>query len=268
MSKDHFRNNFWPLGRIAWLVLAASLSVPAAYGETSLQSQSKMKSVEPRKIVRTVESIYSIFQGEKTAGSEKVTRDDYNDNSVRFRSEIELQFQQDATTILISDMVLEEETFFPISFEMTKKILREDLDVTLATHIEWYSNVAVIHKTTPGGADTSRVILPAGVAVIDINVAHHLFVPLYWYDTDAAGVQSFNVVDPWTTKTISATLRLQTQEMIEVNGSKIETERYEFVRAPQTFKVYVDAKGRIVKLDQGFFMYELSEWSETVGQAE
>jgi len=250
------------------LVIAASLSAPTADGETSQQSQSKMKTVEPRKIVRTVESLYSVFQGEKAAGSEKVTRDDYNDNSVRFRSEIELHFQQDVITILNSDMVLEEETFFPISFEITKKILREDLDVTLTTHIEWYSNFAVILKIAPGGVDTSRVILPTGAAVIDINVAHHLFVPLYWYDTAAAGVQSFSVVDPWTTKAIAATLRLQTQETIEVNGAKIETERYEFVRAPQTFKVYVDAKGRIVKLDQGFFVYELAEWSESLAQEE
>jgi len=268
MLKDHFRRSIRPSGRIGWLVLAASLSVPAAYGETSQQSQLKMKSVEPRKIVRTVELRYSIFQGEKAVGSEKVTRNDYNDNSVRFRSEIELRFQHDVNTILTSDMVLEEETFFPISFEMTKKILREDLDVSLATHIEWYSNLAVIHKTAPGGVDTSRVVLPAGAAVIDINVAHHLFVPLYWYDTDSGGVQSFDVVDPWTTKTVSATLRLQTQETIEVNGSEIETERYEFVRAPQTFKIYVDAKGRIVKLDQGFYRYELSEWSESLVREE
>jgi len=107
-------------------------------------------------------------------------------------------------------------------------------------------------------------VLPAGAAVVDMSVAHHMYIPLYWYDTESGGVQNFNIVDPISTKTYPATLRLQTKETIVVNGKDTETERYEFTRDKQTFKIYVDAGGRIVKLDQGFLVYELSEWSESL----
>ncbi|MGD8414566.1 MAG: hypothetical protein PVF33_10050, partial [Candidatus Latescibacterota bacterium] len=128
--------------------------------------------------------------------------------------------------------------------------------------------VAVVYKETPTRKDTLRVILPTGAAVNDVNAAHQLGIPIYWYDTEAGGVQSFNVVDPWTAKTITATLRFQTKDTVVVNGVEVETDRYEFVRAPQTFKIYVDDKNRIVKLDQGYFVYELADWSEVAGREE
>lgn len=262
MSNNRCRLSFWAIGTGAWAVASALVIAPRASGGTSENAQSQMKKVLPREVVRTVESSYDVYKGEDSIGSEKVTRYDYNDNSVQFRSEVELELQPGLQTKLHTDLVLEEETYFPISFEIAKELKSKDIDATLETSLDWFSNVAVVKKTTPSKTDTSRVVLPTGVAVIDVNVAHLLLVPLYWYDTDAGGVQIFNVVDPWNIKTSQSTLRWQTRDTVEVNGTEVQADRYEFVRTPQTFKVYVDTKGRIVKLDQGFLVYELSDWSE------
>jgi hypothetical protein len=232
------------------------------------QSQTKMKRIEPRQLVRTIESKYVVLQAGADIGWEKVSRDEYNDNTVEYRSVISLTFPHGGGVKIESQLALEEESYFPLSFEIEKQMGQGDVEYTIGARYEWFANVAVVYKITRGVADTSRVALPAGTAVMDMSVAHHLYVPLYWYDGEAGGVQSFNVVDPFSRKVSSATLRRQAAETVDVQIGQIEADRYEFSRDKQTFKVFVDADGRIVKVDQGFLVYELAEWSETVKQGE
>jgi hypothetical protein len=226
MSKNRFRHKLRPVIRTAAVVLLV-VSLPPAAGE-SAQSQTKMKSIEERQLVQTIQWKYAISQAGKQIGSEDVTLSKYSDNTVAFHSEISLQFQTGAITDIETDMVLEEETYFPISFEMTKQMTQGGVEFTLGARYEWFSNVAVIYRTSRGTPDTLQVILPTGAAVFDMSVAHHMYVPLYWYDTESGG----------------------------------------FTRDKQTFKIYVDAGGRIVKLDQGFLVYELSEWSQSLVREE
>ena len=245
------------------LVLAGLIALALAM---DAEAQTKMKRIEPRELVRTTESKYTVLQAGAEIGWEKISRDEYNDNTVEYRSDISLIFPHGAAIKIESRLVLEEESYFPLSFEIKKHMGQGDVEYTMGTRYEWFANVAVVHKFSRDVADTSRVVLPAGTAVVDMGVAHHLYVPLYWYDGEAGGVQSFNVVDPFSRKVSTATLRRQTAETVDVQSGQIEADRYEFSRDKQTFKVYVDAGGRIVKVDQGFLLYELAEWSETVVQ--
>jgi hypothetical protein len=262
MSGNRFKNELWAFVTAAGLGLLAVVVPPAAGEDPSAPSQSVMKTIEERRLVRTVQWKYDVLQAGEPIGSEAVTRSDYSDNSVQFESQVELAFQHGAQTAIATDLLLEEETFFPIRFEITRNTKQGDVEFAIGSHLEWFSNVAAVYKTSRGVSDTLHVVLPAGAAVVDMNVAHHLSIPLYWYDTQRGGVQNFNVVDPISAKIYPATLRLQTGETITVKGKETPTERYEFTREKLTFKVYVDAEGRIVKLDQGFLVYELSEWSE------
>ena len=245
-------------------LVLAGLSAPVLV--TDARSQTKMKRIEARELVRTIESKFVVLQAGDEIGWEKVSRDEYNDNSIEFRSDISLTFPHGAAIAIESRLALEEESYFPLSFEIKKHMGQGDVEYTVGARYEWFANVAVVYKFTRDVADTSRVVLPAGTAVVDMGVVHHLYVPLYWYDGEAGGVQSFNVVDPFTRKVSTATRRRQTAETIDVHGGQIEADRYEFSRDKQTFKVFVDADGRIVKVDQGFLVYELAEWSQTAVQ--
>jgi molybdopterin converting factor small subunit len=267
-SNDRYHSSRRPTGRAALLTAAGVLVLPAVLSGAAGQPATKMKPVERREIVRTVESRYAIYQGDEEVGSETALRNDFNDNSVQFLSESKTELAQGTKTEMKTDLVLEQESFFPMSYEMTKHVVRGDFEYEVHTRIEWFSNVAVAYKTSGGVLDTMRTVLPSGSAVLDMSLAHQLYVPLYWYDLEVGGVQNFNVVDPLTLRQFSATLRLQTGETIVVNGENVETERYEFTRDKQVFKIYVDEGGRIVKLDQGFLVFELAEWSENVLRAE
>ena len=262
MSRDHFRDGMRTVLVRACLGLCGALLLQIPVVDAAAQSQSKMMKIEERRLVRTVHFKFTILQAGNPAGWEDVTRNDYSDNSVQFKSEVLLEFQQGAKTDIRTDLLLEEETFFPLKFEIDRNTKQGDVEFDIGSSIEWFSNVATVCKTSRGAKDTLNVVLPAGAAVVDMNVAHHLYVPLYWYDAASGGVQSFNVVDPISAKSFPATLRLQVSEKTSVNGEEIDTERYEFTRDKLTYKIYVDADGRIVKVDQGFLVYELSEWSE------
>jgi hypothetical protein len=251
------------LAGFAALALGLLPAVPAGSDQGA-----RMKRIEPRELVRTVSSKYAIFQGGDEIGSEVVTRNDYNDNSVQYQSEVVVKYIHGVEMKMVTDLLLEEESYFPMKYHMTKDMTTAEVVHDMGTDIEWYANVAVFHNESRSVVDTFRVVLPTGTAVIDFNVVHHLYVPLYWYDGDLGGVQGFNVVDPSSRKLSSATLRLQRSDTVTVAGRGITADRFEFTRDKQSSSLHVDADGRIVKFDQGFLVFELTEWSESLVQGQ
>jgi hypothetical protein len=227
------------------------------------EQKSPMRMVKPRELVRTVVAKYTIFQVDQEVGTESVTRTDFDDNSVEFHAKIEMNFTQGSDIYLETNLTVDEGTYFPMSYRSEKKVKQGTAEFDDVTDIDWFANVAVICKRGHAREDTSRITLPTGAAVLDVTAAHHLYPLLFWYDKDLGGVQSFNVFDPNSKRVSSATLRLQTDEKIEVAGEMVTSTRFEFVRDKTTFKIYVDAEGRILKVDQGYMVYELSEKSES-----
>jgi hypothetical protein len=268
MSRERYREHLRPAVTAAFLVSAVLFPAALGLAGTSSQPDARMKRIEERQLLRTVASKYTAYQAGEPIGSETVTFNEFNDNSVEFHSESQLDYEHGSATEVESDMVLEEDTYFPLSFEMTKKLTRNAVEINLGTRYQWFSNVAVIYKSRNGVVDTNSVLLPTGAAPVDMSLAYQLYVPLYWYDTEIAGVQKFNVVDPWSARTHSATLRLQAKETIVVNGKDVETSRYVFTRENQNCEIYVDADGRIVKVDEEPLVFELTDWSQEVFRAE
>jgi hypothetical protein len=253
-------------GRIAGTAVAALLLLPAI--SLSGEQKSKMKTVKPRELVRTEVLKYTIFQVDQEVGSESVTRDDYDDNSIVFQSEIEIHFTHGSDMSIETSLTVEEESYFPMRYRMAKRVSQGTNEFDDITDIEWFANVAVIYKNIRTREDTTRITLPTGAVVLDPIAAHHLNLPLFWYNKDLGGTQSFNVLDPNSKTVHSVTLRPQTEETIEVAGETVNVTRYEFINKNSNFKVYVDANDRIVKVDQGYMVYELSEWSENNSKGE
>jgi len=247
------------------VLLSSALVVSAVMAGAG--EDAPMKRIEERELVRTVTLTFAVYQAGEKIGTEEVTRSDYNDNTVQFRSDVAVVYPQGVEMTIGTDLLLEEESFFPMKYHAVKNMKQSGVDIDMGSDIDWYANVAVFRRSSESGVDTSRVVLPVGTAVMDQNVAHHLYVPLYWYDSEAGGVQGFNVVDPMNQMMASSSLRLQVEdEAVAVAGHDVIADRYEFVRNKQTFKLYVDAEGRIVKVDQGYLVFEMTDWSESVVQ--
>lgn len=247
--------------RAAYIVLAALVLFPATSpcGERS----GKMKATGTRELIGTVTAKYAIFQADQEIGSESVTRYDYDDNSVVFESKTEMHYTHGAEMYVETTLTSEEESRFPMRYHMTKKMSQGGHDIEDIIDIEWFANVAVVVRTVQGATDTTRLTVPTGTAVFDPVVAYQLYTPLFWYNRDAGGTQSFNTLDPALRAVHTAILKDQTQEEIEIGGETLDVTRYEFDRDRIQFKVYVDVEGRIVKVDQGYLIYVLSEWSES-----
>jgi hypothetical protein len=230
---------------------------------TPVRGDSKKMSVEPRALVRAVTSKYVIYQGDDEIGAETVTCSEFNDNSIQYQSKIEIEFPQISDMVIETDLLLEEESRFPMHYDMVKHVKQGQVEYDMVVDIDWFANVAVISKQVRAAPETTRVVLPTGTAVLDINAIHQLYVPLYWYDEAAGGYQNFNVLEPMTGRLTPASLRRQVNEMVAVGGEEVAALRYEITREKQTFTLHVDEEGRIVKVDQGFMVYELAEHTET-----
>jgi hypothetical protein len=227
------------------------------------QSDKKMKRSEPRKLVYSVTSTYNIFQVDKQIGSETVTRNDYSDNTVDFESTITLQLPNGAGVSTKGVLLLEDESYFPMGYNSVRTMMQSGTEFDNGTYIEWFANVALVRRKTPASEDTTHVVLPTGTAVLDVNAAHHLYQLLKWYDFETGGVQGFNVLDPTLARLYSASLRLLAEETITIDGNEFVASRFDFNRNKNTAKVYVDAEKRILKVDQGYMVYELADWSES-----
>lgn len=255
-------------GRVRAISLAAVGLLVAAAVLPAAQSGEKMKRVPPRELLRSVHSTYTIYQAEKEIGSEKVVRRDYSDNTVDFRSTLEMHMPQGADISTESELMLQEESFFPMRYRSNRHVKQESVEINNSTEVEWYSNVAVVRKDTGSEEKTSRIVLPAGAAVIDMNEVYVFYQILFWYDASAGGTQNFNVFEPASGFVSSASLRQLDTETVTLEGEDIEASRYAFTRETADATLFVDADGRLLKVDQGYLVYELAEWSETAGPDE
>jgi hypothetical protein len=242
------------------IIAAAALLLAGVFVAGSLAGAGQQK--RPRQLVRAETDTYVILQADQEVGRENVVRSDYDDNSIQFDAEIGMQMAHGALIKTVSNLLLEEDSHFPLNYRMERNVEQETMSIEQVTAIEMFANVAVITSEMQGTEQVLRKVLPTGTAVVDMMAAHHYYQPLYWYNKDDGGVQIFNVLDPLTRQQYSASLRLQQEETIEVGGRRIEAERYEYKRNQLTAQVWVDADNRIVKVEQGFMVFLLEKQAE------
>lgn len=247
--------------RTAWLAALALVLAPGI--SSAVSEQEEMKQDEPRELIRTVSSSYAITQTGKQIGSETVTRSDYNDNSVTYKAKVLMSPTETVTIVIETELVLEAESHFPISYKTTKEIDQGGNKYTQEMDFELYSNVAVVRSRAGNGENTTRIVLPTGAAFVDANAAHHFYQLLFWYNKDLSGRQTFDTLEPTTKTAGTGVLMLARQENVSVKGEEIPASLYVLERGKrQPANIYVDEDDRIVRVEQNFMVYELTDWSE------
>ena len=222
----------------------------------------------PRQLIRAKTFTYTITQADQEIGNETFTLTEYDDNSIFFKATVEMHMTHGADITTNSDLLLEEFSHFPIEFHMTRNIKQATVEFDQETDIEMISNVAVIRSVVRDVEKTTRMVLPTGTAIVDMNSVYHFYQPLYWYNKEVSGVQSFNILDPVSRNLYSASLRYQEEETLTIAGLQVQAARYEYNREKISALISVDADARIVRVEQGFMTFELTDWSEAASQEE
>lgn len=253
---DH-RSRFL-MGLAAGVVLAVVFATALTQGARAGGEIKK----RTRHLIRESTDTYDIVQADRQVGRETVTRSEFDDNTTRFEARTEMQMSHGAKVETDNDLLLEEDSHFPLKFKMKRVVRQENMEVEQTMDIDMVSNVAVIRAVTNENEVVSRKILPTGTAIIDMMTAHQYYQPLYWYNRDSGGVQVFNVLDPLLKKEYSATMRFQQEETIEIDGKPVAASRFEYTREKLTAHLWVDANDRIVKVEQGFMIFTLTTDAE------
>lgn len=241
------------------VVLSALISSPLWAGSSV---DGKMRA-GPKELIRTVSSRYVITQMGKEIGSEKITRSDFNDNSIVYESDVTMNPAETVNIAVHSELVLEQESGFPVRYATKKRLKQAENEVDHDIDVDVYANIAVIHSRIGGGENTSKLAMPTGAAFLDTNGSFCYYQLLFWYNKAAGGRQTFNVFDPAMKKTEPVVLHLVTAETVVAAGDSISAMLYEMEREKQNaVKIFVDDDDRIVRFEQNYMIFELVEWTE------
>lgn len=255
MYKAYWRRSVTMSKRLCSAVALGALVATAS-------AQVHMKAVKPAELVEETRAEYKVTQSGSDFGSEIVHTKLYDNNTIVYECEIVQQPGAGSSITSHAELVLTEDSHFPRSYNMSKVMRHADNEMKQEQHIEMVSNVAVANVTMGDRTTTRRIVVPAGAAILDQTVMHHLYQILFWYDRDVGGRQSFDIIDPNTGKTESVVLLLEGQDTIAVDGKdtpvtlfKVERDRGGESRA------FVDGDGRIVRYELGLLAWNLVSFS-------
>lgn len=213
-------------------------------------------------MVSSSRATYAIVQEGQEVGRESVTRSIFDDNTIRFDGENTIR-NMAVELAIKSALTLDEESYFPRSYRADKTIKQPDEEFTHTLTVEMYANVAVLGSELRGRADSRRVVVPAGTAILEVGLLYPWYQLLFWIDPQAAGRQRITWLDPSSGALESGELYASGEETIDVLGKKARVTVYKAERERLGPAIlYVDGKKRIVQAEQNLYTYRLEEWSE------
>lgn len=221
--------------------------------------------VKQHKPVRLIDKTimkYSLMQDVRVVGGESIIRSTYSDNRVEFEAESEMGTGQSMHVSTTSKLIVDEESMFPQSLEILKKMNSDDVEIAHTIRAEMFANVAVVTTILNGREDVREIVVPTGAAFIDIGVVHQLYAVLSAYNQKAGGRQNVPLVDLITFDAEEAALTLVGTEKLEVMGEVRDVRKYDLERSKIKMSFQVDESGRIVRVDQPGMFFELTEWIE------
>jgi hypothetical protein len=163
--------------------------------------------------------------------------------------------------------VLEEESYFPRSYRAEKTITQPDDEFQHNVSVDMVANVAVLGSEIRGQKNTRRAVVPAGIAIQEVGTVYQWHQVLFWVDPAGQGRQKFQWLDPGSGAVESGEIYVAEPATIVVLGKKTAVTVYKAERerlGPAT--IYVDAKKRIVKVEQNMMTYRLDQWSEELAK--
>jgi hypothetical protein len=243
-------------------VLAVSLA--AVYAASSPAAPPVHESKEPR-VVSKAHAKFTMVQDGQEVGHEHVTRTLFDNNTIRFEGETVARSSA-VTMTNRSELVIEEESYFPRSYRADKTIQQPSEAFTHAITVDMYANVAFLTSELRGSKGSRRLVVPTGLAIQEVGQLYPWYQLLFWVDPKAQGRQSIQWLDPSTGEVERGELYAAGEETVDVLGKPTRATVYKAERVrygPAT--LYVDSRRRIVKAEQNMLTYRLDEWTEEAG---
>jgi hypothetical protein len=231
---------------------------------TALAALADRPQKKPREAMAVTQSAYVVIQNGEEKGTENIIRTDYNDNTVTFQIKQTLSPVPQVNMEQDTELILEEESFFPVAYHMQKRIEQGDSKMQMEIDVEMFANVAVVTTSTGAQSGTRNIVVPTGAALIETGVVYVYHQLLFWYDRDLSGRQNFEVLDVSTGKPGNVVVQFLNQQTVNVGGQDYVADAFRVEREAFDATVFVDADGRIVRVDQNYMNFDITEWSREV----
>lgn len=241
------------------IVLVAALAV-SSLAEKPIKA--------PREAIEVTRSSYVILQNGVEKGGEEIVHTVYNDNTITFETRQTLTPTPAVTMAQSVNMLVQEESYFPISYHMDKKIEQQDSGMEMSVDVKMFANVAVYTTATPTQSGSRNIVLPTGAAFIETGAVYVYHTLLFWYDDEAGGRQNFEVFDVAGGRPGNVVVQHVAADTVTVAGTQYQADLYRVERDTFSVTLYVDGDGRIVRVDQNQFFFDLAEWSREGAEGE
>lgn len=225
-----------------------------------------MRATKEPSVVSTARATYTIVQEDQDVGHESMTRRVFDNNTVAFEAE-DVVINPAVTMTVKSQMLLEEESYFPRSYRAEKTIAQSS-DVFVHTiTVDMFANVAVLGSELRGSKDSRRVVVPSGTAIQEVGMLYPWYQLLFWMEPAGDERQRIQWLDPSSGAVDSGEMYFAGETTIDVLGKKTKVAVYKAERQRLgAATLYVDAKKRIVKAEQNMLTYRLDQWSEELAK--
>lgn len=225
-----------------------------------------MRASKDAGVVSIARARYALLQGDQEVGHESMTRRIFDDNTIRFEAENVVRAAM-VTMTARSELMVEEESHFPRSYRVEKTIAQPEEEIVHRLTVDMFANVAVLGSELRGTRDSRRVVVPAGTAIQEVGQLYSWYQLLFWIDPSLQGRQKIQWLDPSSGAIASGELYVVGPATVEVLGKQTPVTVYKAERERLgEASLYVDAKRRIVRLEQNMMVYRLDEWSEELAK--
>lgn len=242
--------------RSAVVLGVLGLIAPGAGAETPMHQK------KPVQLLSTVNATYRMVQQDEEIGTEGFERRTYDDNTVIY-DVVSSARMTGAVYSYRSKLVVDEESYFPRSFRSDKTIAQPTDTMQIAFTVDLFSNVAVVGSEMRGRADSRRLVVPAGLPIVEVGAAYCWYQILFWTDRTTQDRQRFQWLDPQRIAVENGEIFRSGEETIVVLGKKTPVVVFKAERERLgAATLYVDAAGRLVRCEQNVTVFELVEWTE------
>ncbi len=214
---------------------------------------------KPVKLTSTLVTEYRIVQDKKQMGKERIEKKVFDNNTVVFTMDGDMEYGQGVTMKQHCELTVEEESYFPRTLHIVKQVSQPDGQTfEHKIDVEMFSNVAVVTSVLRDQSGSRRAVVPTGVSIQDLGVLGYLYQALFWYDKDTGGEQRFQYLDPIGVEVHSGDIKMDPEATIPVLKKKTKVSVFQIARERLgAATLWVDSKGVIVRAEQNLFVYEL-----------
>jgi len=248
---------FAPGCRSAFVVVALLAACAAG-----ARAESPMHQKKPVRLLSTVHGGYRLIQQDSEIGQERFERRTYDDNTVIY-DVVSTANMGGATLSSVVRLVVDEESYFPRSFKSERTIAQATDTTRIAYTAEVFSNVVVVSSDIRGRTDSRRIVVPAGLPIVELGTVYGWYEILFWVNLSSPDHQRFQWLDPQRNVVESGEIYVAGEQTMDVLGKKtpvvvLKAERERV--GPAT--LFVDAGRRIVRCEQNVTVFELVEWTD------